>query len=449
MNETRNDIPEDLPAPLFESYRVTAYRGGRIFFGPLHSYYAAQPRELRSALRQVPGEHSLESVDGRLYLTVNTYRSSRPNYLLHAGLFVATLITTTVSGAVQRRAGFLPGLEVAARIMAYIQQILLTVAGGIEILLRWTLGEISSLQYAVGQLLSPLAKDTLWLAGGLPFSLTLLAILGAHELCHYAAARRRGIRCTLPYFLPVPFLIGTLGALIRVRSPFVHRRALLEVGVAGPLASFVLGATAIGIAIIIDDVRVGPLMLNRAGEVVILHDSLFLYSVLNMVFATDPNETLYVGQVFWAGWIGMFVTMLNLLPVGQLDGGHVLYAVSRKAHQKLQKPLLWAMFISGLAGFVMNTADGLIRSYGQPMFWLKPIATATPPVWPGWLFWALVILFFLRSSHPPVLEERVSLDGFRIALAVAAAIVLILTFIPNPISILPRVPLIPPGGFPV
>jgi membrane-associated protease RseP (regulator of RpoE activity) len=311
--------------------------------------------------------------------------------------------------------------------------------------IRWLFGEIPDPWWWFVQITSPLVRDSEILATGLKFSLTLLAILGAHELCHYFASRRRGIRCSLPYFIPLPFLIGTLGAIIRVRSPFVHRRSLLEVGIAGPLASFVLSAAAVSYGFFAE-ARIEPPIVDRANEIMLINDSIITrLGIQWIVHPPTPNANLMLGQVFWAGWIGLFVTMLNILPLGQLDGGHVWYALSPRLHRRLQRPLIVAMILAGVVGLVMNAADMLIRYNYHSFRWLAPFADANPPVWPGWLFLSFMVLLFIRTEHPPLLDPSVPLGRWRTILAIIGILILILTFLPNPFSFLPALD-IPPGG---
>jgi len=453
QEEVNEFSPVDLSAPLFDSYRVSAYRGGKLFTGALHPYYVDRADELRRVLKGIPGDHDLETIDGRRHLTLNIYaRDSRPRYLLHLGLLLVTFLTVTASGAVQQRGNLLPGSEVGGVVLECFASAAKSVGRLMEVLVNSGGDRLAGLGQTLGHIVEPMARQGRFMAGGLPFSVALLTILGAHELCHYLAARRRGIRATLPYFIPAPFMIGTLGALIRVRSPFVHRRALLEVGLAGPLASFVLSTISIALGLWFNvqlaDISWQRGLLNRTTEALYIHDSLLTSLAFHLRFGFELDlgtVAMNFAPLFWAGWIGLFVTMLNLLPVGQLDGGHVLYALGRRVHQRLQRPLVLLMLGAGLIGLATITADVLIRIYPRTFHWLEWMASATPPVWPGWMLWALAVKFIIRPVHPPVLDESVRLGGARTALAVAGLIILVLTFLPNPFSFLPPPPL-PTGG---
>lgn len=235
---------------------------------------------------------------------------------------------------------------------------------------------------------------------GVPFSFTLLGILLAHELGHYLTCRHYKIHATYPYFIPAPTLIGTLGAFIRIKSPIVNRRELFDVGISGPLAGFVLAVPAMIVATFLakgampastpDSISLGCPM------AVILLAKLFRGGI-------NPAEII-LHPVGCAAWVGLFATALNLLPVGQLDGGHILYAV--------------------LGDKCRNISRGFFLV-------LLPLGYFC---WYGWIAWA-VILFFLGLRHPMVIEPVEPLGRKRKILAVVAALILILTFLPAPFKI--------------
>lgn len=245
-----------------------------------------------------------------------------------------------------------------------------------------------------------LARHPEQLLAGAPFSFTLLTILLAHELGHYFACRHYGIDATYPYFIAAPTLIGTLGAFIRIKSPFVNRRELFDVGIAGPLAGFVLAVPAL----------VAAIFLSRGTMPALTPDSISLGSPLAVNLFTkllrsgvNPTEVI-LHPVGCAAWVGLFATALNLLPVGQLDGGHILYSVIGEKYR-------W--FSRGF--FVVLLPLGIFR-------------------WHGWLVWA-VILFFLGLRHPRVIDPEVALGRNRKFLAVVAAAMLVLTFLPTPVQV--------------
>ena len=219
------------------------------------------------------------------------------------------------------------------------------------------------------------------LAAGIPFATSLMAILAAHEFGHYVAARRYGLHVTLPFFIPMPVLspIGTLGAVIKMKTPIYTRRMLLDVGAAGPIAGMV-----VAIPVSIWGVVHSPVMpLEEAAFGIRLGEPLLFQAVVWAFGPTIPaGHDLFLDSVAFAGWIGLFVTALNLLPIGQLDGGHVLYALLGRGQH-------WIAYLSFGALLVMG-------------WW-----------WPGWYVWALLVLVVIKIRHPPVLDPYLALDPRR------------------------------------
>jgi membrane-associated protease RseP (regulator of RpoE activity) len=239
------------------------------------------------------------------------------------------------------------------------------------------------------------------LAAGLPFSITLLAILLTHESGHYLMCRRHGIVASLPYVLPAPFFpLGTFGAVIRVRSRFPDRRALFDMGAAGPWAGFVVALVAMVIGLRLSTVG-GPV---PEGPTILLGDSLLTSFLVRIVLHAEP-DTVMLHPVAFAAWAGMLVTSLNLLPAGQLDGGHVLYA-ARGRRQTLLPAVLLAVLI-----------------------WLG--ATRSP----FWLVWSGVATAMLFMGHPRTIDDRLPLGAARQLGAVASLILFLVTFVPEPIRI--------------
>jgi membrane-associated protease RseP (regulator of RpoE activity) len=238
----------------------------------------------------------------------------------------------------------------------------------------------------------------LLLLDGLAFSLTLMTILLAHELGHYFACRYYGIDASLPYFLPAPSPIGTLGAFIRIRSPIYTLRALFDVGVAGPLAGFVmlLPALAIGMA----NSKVIPGIAER-GDMIFGVPAIQRFMEW-LVFPGVPSADIYLHPVARAAWVGILATALNLLPIGQLDGGHILYAFAGRWHKLLSR-----LFVVALVPLALYT-----RSW-------------------SWLVWA-ALLFFFALRHPVICDVG-KLGGKRVALGLAALAIFLLTFTVVPI----------------
>jgi membrane-associated protease RseP (regulator of RpoE activity) len=253
------------------------------------------------------------------------------------------------------------------------------------------------------------------LALGLSFSLPALFILLCHEMGHYLACRHYRLPSTVPYFLPLPAALGTLGAFIRIRAPIRDRRQLFDVGVAGPLAGFaaLLPFLLVGVARS-EPVDLGPLtppadaaaaaILVVPGRCVAIH-----LATLLSHGPLPPDTVLHLHPFALAAWFGLLVTAMNLLPVGQLDGGHVLYAVSPRLQHRLALPL-WLL----LAGAAF--------------------------LFPGWLVWC-VILLVIGLRHPPVVAEERGLGAGRLALAAVALAILALSFMPVPLDdVLVQVP---------
>lgn len=233
---------------------------------------------------------------------------------------------------------------------------------------------------------------------GLPFSLTLLTILLAHELGHYLTCMHYGIDASLPYFLPAPTLIGTLGAFIRIRSAIYSKKQLFDVGIAGPLAGFAFVIPALGFGLAFSKVIPG---IALRGDVIF--GTPWIMRLFELaVFPGVPASDISLHPIARAAWAGIFATALNLLPIGQLDGGHILYAFIGERHRRLSLFLLALLVPLGI--FVSYT----------------------------WLPWA-VLLFFFGLKHPRIYDGAVMGRG-RTKLGWLALLIFILSFTPVPIS---------------
>lgn len=242
--------------------------------------------------------------------------------------------------------------------------------------------------------------DARTLVHGIPFAATLLAILLVHESGHYLSCRWHGVRASLPYFLPAPpvFLLGTFGAFIRIRSRFPNRRALFDIGASGPWAGFVVAllASAIGLSrSTVTTLPPGP----HSWE---LGDSLLFTLLTRLVLRADPAHVI-LHDVAFAGWVGLFVTSLNLLPAGQLDGGHVLYAA---------------------AGRRTNALPGILFGF---LVWLGFRGQ------PVWFFWGAVVALMMLLGHPPTEDDPRPLGAPRLFATVGTLALFVLTFVPDPI----------------
>ncbi len=241
---------------------------------------------------------------------------------------------------------------------------------------------------------------------GLPFAVSILAILTAHEMGHYLVSRRRRLDVTLPFFLPgLPFpppLPGTFGALIRIRSPIMDKRTLLEVGCSGPLLGLVVIIPVLVVGLWLSPVRelpLGPPEGLQLGEPL-------LFKLLGLLIfgPLSPEQHILLHPVGFAGWLGLLITALNLLPVGQLDGGHLIYALFPAWHRRISLAAIGALVVLGMIS------------------------------WQGWLLWAAV-LSFLGVRHPPPYCDWIPLDRRRKVLGLLTIMVFFLTFTPIPFNL--------------
>ncbi len=234
------------------------------------------------------------------------------------------------------------------------------------------------------------------LIDGLPYSLTLLAILTAHELGHWFACLYHGIDASLPYFLPAPTFIGTFGAFIRFRSAVKDRRELFDVGAAGPLAGFVFALPALAIGLALSKVVPG---LGAQSDVQ-FGSPLLIRGLAAWLFDGAPPADIYLHPMAQAAWVGLFATSLNLLPIGQLDGGHIVYACFGEHHRWVSVIAIAAM---ALLGFIY---------------------------WPWWL-WAVVLYFFGRKHFFVFDTGRLGRGRWLVALLVV--VIFVVSFIPAPV----------------
>ena len=232
---------------------------------------------------------------------------------------------------------------------------------------------------------------------GLPFSLTLLTILMAHEMGHYLTCRYYKIDASLPYFLPAPSLIGTLGAFIRIRSAIYYKRQLFDVGIAGPIAGFVFVIPALAIGLAFSKVIPG---IAAQGDLVFSAPGILRF-LEALIFPGVPVADIYLHPIARAAWVGIFATALNLLPIGQLDGGHILYAFIGERHRLLSK-----IFVAALV----------------PMGYFSI----------SWLIWA-VLLFFFGLKHPRIYDSAEMGSG-RTKLGWLALVMFLICFSLSPIG---------------
>ncbi len=239
---------------------------------------------------------------------------------------------------------------------------------------------------------------------GLPFTIAIMTILGAHEAGHYIVARKHGMHTSLPYFIPFPSLIGTVGAVIKHRGPIPNRKALFDVGVSGPLIGLFVSIviTAIGLL-------QRPIQIAEGGAQI----QLALPPLFEFVTYFIPlNKAAPLHPVAFAGWVGMLVTALNLIPVGQLDGGHVLRAMLGEKASHLSKVVPFLLIPLGFYVTYVQKSDGFM-----------------------WIFWGLFLSIFAASGHPKPINDDVPLDRGRMALGIVAFILGLLSITLVPIQV--------------
>jgi Peptidase family M50 len=297
----------------------------------------------------------------------------KQRYWLHAVLFAATIFTTLVVGA-RMEFNFqhnLPAFSLNDDVAIFP--------------VRWLLAEPSRLLL------------------GAPFASTLMLILLAHEMGHYLCCRYYGVNATLPFFIPAPTLIGTLGAFIRIRSPIRSRAALFDIGIAGPIAGFAVAVTVLIFALPLSKVMppgaAGPDI--QLGYPLIFRLVWYILPLAQLkASSTSSLQSIYFHPTVIAAWVGMFATALNLLPGGQLDGGHIVFALAPRAHKMVSRLTILALI---------------------PMAFY---------FWIGWLLWA--ILLRISGMRHPMVAEWPGVTGVRRWIAGFGLVMLVLTLAPAP-----------------
>lgn len=331
----------------------------------------------------------------QIYMEREAMRPTARTWMLHVLLLLITLVTATIAGVLFPfgRIDSMPAADPQS--WPELLQFIATVPTRYAAL--------------IGTAIHHLITDTSYLIDGLSFSVSLLFILISHEMGHYVACRIYGVDATLPFFIPTPPMIGpagTFGAFIRIKSPMPSRKAVFDIGVAGPIAGFI---ALIPVALVgIYKMRPAPAeLLNMPGGLTFT-DPLFM-RIGGALLGHDP--TVSIGNPFYyAAWVGLLVTALNLIPSGQLDGGHAIYAaLGKKVH-----------FFTGRIAFVIMTALAIVGFvfYGSPSGFLV----------------AVLLGIMMRVRHPEPYDET-PLDGKRKLIALATLVIFVLCFVPFPIRI--------------
>lgn len=247
-------------------------------------------------------------------------------------------------------------------------------------------------------------------AAGLPYSFGLLSILGVHELGHYFTALRNRMKVTPPYFIPVPFALGTFGAFIKLQSPPENRSALFDVAVAGPLAGFIIAVPALVVGLQESVVLSGPHLEGAQGGTSFASSIMFaLLAKLSLGSRIHEGYLVQLNALAFAGWLGLIVTALNLIPVGQLDGGHIARAMfGRQNGERIGKIAMASLFLLALF------------------------------VWPGLLVWAFVVFFIASRPATPPLNDISRISPGRWWLGVLSFVILAAIMTPVPVGVFHR-----------
>jgi membrane-associated protease RseP (regulator of RpoE activity) len=361
----------------FLAWRTTLLRDREVIDALVDPVHAAPSPGLTQELKSWRGTWYWSDEHGIRHLVLTRPRRRVPErWWLHVALFLATLFTASFAGA--GFAGTLPSVN-------------------------WPWEIVRGFSYDA-------AFWRAWSAG-LVFGVPLVLILVSHELGHYLTARRYDLDASPPYFLPFPgAIVGTVGAFIRLRTLLSDRRQLLDVGIAGPIAGFVVAVPALVIGLHLSQPLVSlgfhgmVVAIPGIGDRVVLGDSLTTLALRALLFGSANAVRLH--PLAFAGVFGIFVTMINLMPIAQLDGGHILYAVRPRAHRPVAIGVWLALLVLG--------------------HW-----------WGGWYIWATFVLLVSRArfEHPPVLDAYRPLPASRRRLGWVGFVLLLVTFAPMPFQV--------------
>lgn len=314
-------------------------------------------------------------------------QKEKNNYFLHITLFIVTFVTSVFAGAI------------------------------------WTAGYEDELSIT-------------FLLNGLQYAFAIMFFISCHEFGHYFAAMYHRVKATLPYYIPfppIPFFLnfGTLGAVIRTKSPVTTKKAMFDIGIAGPIAGFIaciiilvygfLNLPGEEFILAIHPDYFNPDYGN--GEMALEFGDTILFSLLRYLLTDStqfvpPMSEIYHYPFLCVGWFGLFVTAMNMIPVGQLDGGHISYTMfGSKIHTNVSAVSVITLFVLGIIGF-LEVSLSLNLGIG----------------WSGWLFWCLILYFVIKIKHPPIYDET-PLDDRRRTLGYISFVIFLLSFSPTPFVI--------------
>lgn len=279
-------------------------------------------------------------------------------------------------------------------------------------------------------------SEALSFSDGFIYMSAIMSILLVHELGHFTAAKIHGVDASLPYFIPMPLPpIGTFGAVITMSSPPDTKASLMDIGAAGPIAGVLVAIPVCFIGLALSDVQ----PLSQLPKGAIMEGNSLLYMLLKHLAHPEmgPGDDVFLHPLAWAGWIGLLVTSLNMLPAGQLDGGHVVYALlGKKAHHRIAWMVRRAVLTLGILGVLCQ----LVLAYKPAFAWTQGVGLDGLVLrfsgMLGWLIWAL-LLRFVGGEHPSVDDEQTPLGPWRRAVGWTALVIMILTFMPvflSPVS---------------
>jgi Zn-dependent protease len=371
--------------PLLEEYRLTSLPNDTLLEGTLREDLTGASPEVQDAIRDWPAAAYLRTEEGRtkVALVYHSRDERGRGPWIHVALFAATMVTTMAAGALML------GQDPFNTELLRLGEMVVPYPSGI----------------------SPSV-----LLVGIPFAFPFLAVLLAHELGHYITARVHKVRATLPYFIPFPpyfSIIGTVGAFIKLKGPTIRRSVLFDIGAAGPLASFLVSLPLLAIGFMLSEVVPGratlstPFVIQFDGQPVWLGNGVVTH-VMASLFAPGVlgEAPILLHPLALVGWLGLFVTALNLLPLGQLDGGHILYAMAPKFQGRAAKFFMLALIPLG--------------------FW-----------WWGWWAWAALVAVLHRGrlNHPTVVQPEKDIGKHRRWLGFALILIFFLTFVPTPLDL--------------